>query len=291
MPESNNQGESMPFTRRHLVTAASASVLVALLPGCAQTPKPREGFTPTVGQAGKDVIWVPTPDSVVQRMLDMAEVKRGERVVDLGSGDGKIAIAAAKRGARAKGIEYNPDMVAVSQQNARAQGVNVEFVQGDIFQSDFTEADVITLYLLPTLNERLRPILLRMKPGTRVTSHQFTMGPWQPDRTDNVDGRDAHLWIVPANVEGAWTVRIAGEQPFQLQLQQQFQRLEGRAMTGGNQVALQMGQLRGPTVRFELPGTGGTRRFEATAGHTGPMNGTVTSANGERKTFTATRGA
>ncbi|HYF19615.1 MAG TPA: class I SAM-dependent methyltransferase, partial [Ramlibacter sp.] len=184
---------------------AAALLLLPLVGACAQTPE-KEEFKPSVGQAGKDVIWVPTPDAVVDRMLELAQVRAGERVVDLGSGDGKIAIAAAKRGAIARGIEYNPDMVQLSRRNARAAGVNVDFQQGDIFVSNFTDADVITLYLLPSLNEKLRPILLNMKPGTRVTSHQFTMGDWKPDRTDDVSGRDAHLWIVPAKVAGKWTV-------------------------------------------------------------------------------------
>jgi len=156
--------------RRHFLASASISLLAPFLPGCAQSQ--REEYKPVVGQAGKDVIWVPTPDAVVQRMLDMAELKPGEKVVDLGSGDGKIAIAAARRGAIARGIEYNPDMVAVSRRNAQAAGVQVDFQQGDIFQADFRDADIVTLYLLPSLNERLQPILLEMKPGTRVTSHQ-----------------------------------------------------------------------------------------------------------------------
>lgn len=277
-------------TRRQLLTATSAPLLLALLSGCAQSP-PRQEYKPVVGQAGKDVIWVPTPEPVAQRMLDMAQVKRGERVVDLGSGDGTIAIAAAKRGARARGIEYNPDMVALSQRNARAQGVDVDFQQGDIFVTDFRDADVVTLFLLPTLNERLRPILLDMKPGTRVTSHQFLMGDWKPDRTDIVMSRDVHLWIVPAKVGGPWTVRMAGEPPFQLELRQQFQEMEGHAMLRGSRVPLEQPRLRGRAIQFNVAAGGaGTMRFEGVVDHDGPMQGSVSLAAGERRAFTATRG-
>jgi len=276
-----------PF-RRHFAALFAASALLSLLAGCAQTAK--EDYKPVVGQAGKDVIWVPTPDEVVERMLDMAEVKRGERVVDLGSGDGKIAIAAAKRGARARGIEYNPDMVALSRRNAKAAGVEVDFEQGDIFKADFSEADVVTLYLLPTLNERLRPILLNMKPGTRVTSHQFTMGDWEPDRTDELASRRAHLWIVPAKVQGAWAIRIQDEPPLQVHLRQDYQKLSGHATMGGNRVNLESPRLRGAAISFGVPARAGApMRFEGTADNGGRMTGTVVLANGQRKPFTGTR--
>lgn len=275
--------------RRHFLASASISLLAPFLPGCAQSQ--REEYKPVVGQAGKDVIWVPTPDAVVQRMLDMAELKPGEKVVDLGSGDGKIAIAAARRGAIARGIEYNPDMVAVSRRNAQAAGVKVDFQQGDIFQADFRDADIVTLYLLPSLNERLQPILLEMKPGTRVTSHQFGMGSWVPDRTDDVSGREAHLWIVPAKVGGTWNVRVADEPPVLVQLRQSYQVLEGQATVGGKQVPVELPRVRGTSVRFDVPGAaGGTRRFEGTADAAGRMTGTaVAVAGGQPRPFTATR--
>jgi SAM-dependent methyltransferase len=279
----------MHIARRHFTIATSASLL---LPGWAAQAQTKPEFQPKVGQAGKDVIWVPTPDALVERMLDMAEVKPGDKVVDLGSGDGKIAIAAAKRGAKARGIEYNPDMVAVSQRAAQAAGVKVDFEQGDIFQADFRDADVVTLYLLPTLNEKLRPILLEMKPGTRVTSHQFTMGGWQPDRTDEVENRDAHLWIVPAKVAGNWTVRAGEDAPLLMQLQQRYQNVEGVAVVGDTRVPLEQPRLRGGSIRFDLPSAAsGPLRFEGTAGHDGRMAGTVgpASGNGPRKPFTATR--
>jgi SAM-dependent methyltransferase len=279
----------MPPTRRHLIAATSASLLLPLLSSCAQ-PRPREDYSPIVGQDGKDAMWVPTPDAVVERMLDMAEVKRGDRVVDLGSGDGKIVIAAARRGARARGIEYNANLVALSRRNAREAGVQADFVQGDIFQSDFSDADVVTLYLMPEMNERLLPTLLDMKPGTRVASHQFGIGHWPPDRTDEVAGRFAHLWIVPAKVGGTWTARVDGEPPLQVELRQQFQKLEGDALIAGERFELALPRLRGPAIRFDVRGgPAGTMRFEGTADNGGRINGTVLMAAAPPKPFTATR--
>jgi SAM-dependent methyltransferase len=266
-----------------------ATAIPLLLAACAQPRQPREDFKPVVGQDGKDVIWVPTPDAVVQRMLDMAEVRAGDRVVDLGSGDGKIAIAAARRGAIARGIEYNADMVALSRRLAREQGVQVGFTQGDIFASDFHDADVVTLYLLPNLNQRLRPILLNMRPGTRVTSHQFGMGDWEPDRTDEIGNRRAHLWIVPAKVAGHWILQLEGEPPIPLQLQQQYQQFWGSATVAGQRVPVDAPRIRGGTIRFELRGAGGPMRLEGTADSHGYMTGTAALPGGATRRFTAVR--
>lgn len=259
--------------RSHVLScrpALLALVSLALLALPAQAEQPGQGagkgeYQPSVGQAGKDVVWVPTPDEVVQKMLDMAEVKPGERVVDLGSGDGKIAIAAAQRGARARGIEYNPDLVALSRRNAQKAGVKVDFEQGDIFKSDFRNADVVTLYLLPSLNEKLRPILLDMKPGTRVTSHQFRMGDWEPDETVTVGNRDAHLWIVPARLQGRWELRMNGDDApsMELTLDQQNQMLSGRARWDGRNFTLADARVRGRQVQFTLTDeAGAAHRFE-----------------------------
>ena len=276
----------MPLSRRETVL----SLLLAPLGALADDEADSKPYKPTVGQTGKDVVWVPTPDALVERMLDMAEVKAGVSVVDLGSGDGKIAIAAAKRGAKARGIEFNPDMVALSRRNAREANVDVEFVQGDIFKSDFSDADVVTMYLLPELNERLMPTLLRMKPGTRVTTHAFLMGDWQPDRTESVQARQAHLWIVPARVEGSWSVRTEGEPPLGLSLRQQYQKLNGFATQGGQRLTLQEPSLRGADVRFGVAdAAGGARRFEGAVGAHGRMGGSVLLADGQRKTFAAVR--
>ena len=187
-----------------LLVRSIAVLLFALaLPAAAQ-------FQPQVGQAGKDVIWVPTPDDVVERMLTMAQVTPQDYVWDLGAGDGKIAIAAAKKfGARATGIEYNPDMVKHANANAQAAGVagtgkgQATIRHGDIFATDFSQASVITLYLLPALNLKLRPKLLKMKQGTRIVSHDFDMGDWKPDVTLKVGTRMVHFWTVPDRARAA----------------------------------------------------------------------------------------
>jgi SAM-dependent methyltransferase len=255
-----------------------------------------ESFEPKSGQAGKDVIWVPTPQEIVEAMLDMAQVKAGDKLVDLGSGDGRIAIAAAQRGAQSMGIEYNPDMVALSQRNAARAGVkNVRFIQGDIFQSDFSDADVVTMYLLPTLNERLRPKVLDMKPGTRVASHQFAMGSWKPDAKRTVAGHEALFWVVPAKVGGMWQVSSpvtdAGGD-LQLQLKQNFQELEAQARWGSTAAAVRDVKLTGDRIRFTVDdGRGAVHRFAGTAGNDGRMRGTVTDGNGRQRPFTASRTA
>jgi SAM-dependent methyltransferase len=276
--------------RRDTLLALLAAPWAAPLPAWAQKTADDKPYEPTVGQPGKDVVWVPTPDALVERMLDMTEVTPQDTVVDLGSGDGKIAIAAAKRGARSRGIEYNGDLVKLSRQRAAEQGVKVDFVQGDIFKIDFSRATVVTMYLLPQLNERLRPIIMRMKPGTRVASHQFRMGDWEPDRTDTVEGRSAHLWIVPARVAGRWTVRAQGEPATRLQLTQRFQKIEGRAtLEGADAQPLQDGALRGGEVRFALNGAAGDKRqFEGVAAG-GRISGTMVLPDGQRKPFTAVR--
>src|SRR5712664_2715648 len=190
-------------------------------------------FEPQVGQAGKDVIWVPTPDEVVDRMLTMAQVGPNDSHMDLGSGDGKIVIAAAKRGAKALGIEYNPDMVKVAQDNAQKAGVvdKASFRKADIFQTDFSQATVITLYLLPALNMKLRPSILSMRPGTRVVSHSFNMEDWEADEISTLDGRRAYFRIVPANVMGTWNLEL-NNQRMEMALEQTFQKIGGSVSLG-----------------------------------------------------------
>lgn len=208
-------------------------------------------FAPTVGQSGKDVIWVPTPQALVDRMLDMAQLTPQDTLVDLGSGDGRTVITAAKRGAKARGIEYNPDMVALSRSAALREGVadRAAFEQADIFESDFSGATVVTLFLLPALNLRLRPTLLDMKPGTRVVSNSFTMGDWEPDETGEAQGCasycTAYKWTVPAKVEGRWKTRDG-----ELELTQQYQYVEGTLRRGDTSLPLTDGKLDGTKLRF-----------------------------------------
>lgn len=233
----------------------SAAALLALSTlAAAQIPySQKEGdaqYSPEVGQSGKDVIWVPTPAALATAMLRAAQVKTSDIVYDLGSGDGRIAIAAAKEfGATGYGIEFNPAMVALARRNAQRAGVGgkVSFVQGDIFKTDFSKATVVTMYLLPSLNLRLRDTILAMRPGTRVVSHAFDMGDWAADQTIEADSRTAYLWIVPANVGGRWTItRGARTEP--LVLAQSYQMLSGTV--GGR--SLRGGRVRGGEVTLHL---------------------------------------
>ena len=238
-----------------LIIAATAALLVLASPADGQTRAQCErDYKPQVGQSGKDVVWVPTPDELVNRMLTMAKVTPKDYVIDLGAGDGKIAIAAGKKfGATALGIEYNPDMAKLAQCYVQAEGVadRVKIVQGDIFKEDFSKATVVTMYLLPELNLRLRPTLLAMKPGTRVTSHQFSMGDWEADETAEIEHRTAYLWIVPAQVEGSWTFREeGGKTAFSAAMTQKFQRVSGEAGMGGKMNPLVGASLRGEEIRF-----------------------------------------
>jgi len=212
-------------------------------------------FKPYVGQPGKDVVWVPTEDALVQKMLDLAKVTSKDFVIDLGSGDGRTVIAAAKRGATAEGIEYNPDMVELSKRNAIEAGVTnrASFIHGDIFDTDFSNATVITMFLLPQLNLRLRPKLLDMKPGTRLVSNSFTMEDWKPDETASLESNcatwcTAYLWIVPAKVEGKWRLKDG-----ELTLHQQFQEVTGTLAVKGtaNPIA---GKLKGDEISFNAGG-------------------------------------
>jgi hypothetical protein len=223
-------------------------------------------FQPQVGQSGKDVIWVPTPDDVVDRMLTMAQVTPQDFVMDLGAGDGKIAIAAAKKfGARAVGIEYNPDMVKHANNNAQAAGVagngqgKALIRQADIFQTDFTPATVITLYLLPALNMKLRPQILAMRPGTRIASHSFSMEDWEADEISTVDGRRAYFWMVPASVMGNWTLEVNNQRQ-DLTLEQTFQKINGTVALPPINAGLRDARLRGPFIQFAYVDQSGLRR-------------------------------
>jgi SAM-dependent methyltransferase len=210
-----------------------------------------QDYKPIVGQHGKDVIWVPTPDSLIEAMLDLAKVTPSDYVIDLGSGDGRIVLAAARRGAKAVGFEYNPDMVALSRRNAEQAGLSdkATFVNADLFESDFSKATVITMYLLPQLNLKLRPTILGLKPGIRVVSHAFTMGEWEADQTVEKEGRVAYLWIVPASVDGKWLCKLQTGAA-ELNFTQQFQAVQGTMKVSGKDFTLVDVKLEGNRIGF-----------------------------------------
>jgi SAM-dependent methyltransferase len=212
--------------------------------------QPATDFQPQVGQDGKDVIWVPTPQALVDKMLDMAKVTPRDYVIDLGSGDGRTVITAAKRGAKALGIEYNPDMVELSKRNAAKEGVSdkASFIKADLFETDFSQAQVITMFLLSSINLKLRPKILDLKPGTRIVSNTFDMADWKPDENATLPGCNswctAHLWIVPAKVDGTWT-SPQGELIFK----QTFQTVSG-TLKSANAVIPFEGKLNGDQLSF-----------------------------------------
>lgn len=255
-----------PSLPRALAVSCLAAIFAAqvTLPAALAQPAPKD-FKPEVGQAGKDVIWVPTAQALVDKMLDMAKVTPDDFVVDLGSGDGRTVITAAKRGATAMGVEFNPDMVELSKLNAEKEGVTgkATFVQDDIFQTDFSKATVVTMFLLSTLNVKLRPTILKMKPGTRVVSNSFDMGDWTPDETVTISENctshcRAHFWLVPAKVDGAWKV---GEGD--LSLKQEYQMLSGTLKNGNVSAIVINGKMAGDQITF----TAGNTQY------TGKVNG------------------
>jgi hypothetical protein len=273
-----------------LALVALSFALTVSVPAAAQPAASTKDFTPSVGQEGKDVIWVPTPQSLVDRMLQMADTKSTDFVIDLGAGDGRTVITAAKKfGARALGIEYNPDMVELAKHNAEKEGVagRAQFIRADIFQTDFTQATVLTLYLLPSLNVKLRPTILNMKPGTRVVSHAFTMDDWQPDQVESSEGRTAYMWIVPAKAGGTWRVEVAGGPRYEATFIQQYQNIAGSAKVDGKPVQFSNGKLRGDTVSFRIEDAGTPRDFTGRVSGE-RMEGTLKTASGETK-WIATR--
>lgn len=214
-----------------------------------------ELYQPNVGQEGKHVIWVPTPDALVQAMLDIAKIQPDDILYDLGSGDGKIVIAAAQRyGIKAVGIEYNPDLVSLARRNALRAGVGDRaiFIHGDIFKEDFSKASTLALYLLPDLNLKLKPTILAMPPGTRVVSNAFDMGDWPADAVIDLDGgQRAYFWLVPARVQGRWQLDdSAGTTLAELELKQDYQLLSGSIVLGGERFSIVSGRLEGATITF-----------------------------------------
>ena len=208
-----------------------------------------------------DVVYVPTPKETVDRMLALAEVGRSDFVIDLGSGDGRIAIAAGKLGARALGVDLDAARIRDAEANARAAGVTdrVTFRQQNLFDTDLSQATVLTMYLLPSLNLKLRPRILALRPGTRVVSHDFSMGDWQADVRETTNW-SIHYWIVPAQVAGTWQLRH-GDRRFTVTIEQTFQEIRGSAVTEGRQVALQNARLRGGEIEFTLDVAGRAATF------------------------------
>ena len=257
--------------------AAALSILLAAALAHAQ---PAKEFQPEVGQAGKDVVWVPTPQALVDKMLDMAKVTPKDYVIDLGSGDGRTVITAAKRGSKALGIEYNPEMVELSKRNAAKEGVSdkASFMKADLFETDFSQAQVITMFLLPSINIKLRPKILNLKPGTRIVSNTFDMEDWKPDEDATVENCTnwctAHLWIVPAKVEGTWKTGQGD-----LTIKQSFQNITG-TLKNGSAVTPINGKLHGSQITF----TSGSTQY------TGNVNGNSIDGTAGGAKWTATRG-
>jgi len=210
-------------------------------------------YQPFIGQSGKDVVWVPSPDQLIDKMLKTAKVTEKDIVFDLGAGDGKIAIAAALNyGAKSTGIEFNPEMAALAQRNVERAGLKdkVRIINGDIFVEDFSSATVVTLYLLPELNLKLKPILQKMKPGTRVVSNSFTMGEWEADEVIESDRGRGYFWIIPAIMNGEWNLQLAGKTA-QLSINQRDQKFTGTLKLGGETFQVINGLLRAGDFTFE----------------------------------------
>jgi precorrin-6B methylase 2 len=265
------------FRQLSCLSALTLSVVLFCTSAFAQTGQ-KPPYEPQVGQSGKDVVWVPTPQALVEKMLDMAKVTPQDYVIDLGSGDGRTVITAAKRGATALGVEYNPDMVALSEFNAKEAGVTgkASFIRGDIFEYDFSKANVVTMFLLPSINMKLRPKLLDMRPGTRIVTNSFTMEDWEADESQTVNDDctswcTAHLWIVPAKVEGTWQLP-QGE----LMIDQEFQNFTGTL----GPTAISGGKVNGAAIEFNVAGEK----------YTGTVEGnTIKGTSGNGRSWTAAR--
>jgi len=234
----------------------------------------------------KDVPYVPTPQPVVDRMLEMADVKKDDIVYDLGCGDGRMVVTAAKKyGAKGVGVDIDPQRIKESNDNAKSAGVTdkVKFEIKDLFTMEFKDANVLAMYLLPAVNLKLRPkILDGMKPGSRIVSHSFNMDDWKPDGQDEVDSSTIYFWVVPAKVEGTWQAMLkpdgGQEQQATLNLKQNFQEVTGTASVGGKDLELTDGKLNGQTLTFTLSGQK----------HTAKVDGSKMTAGDDKKgTLTA----
>lgn len=264
--------------RALLVVLCSWGVLAFANPAASDKP-----YVPVRGQMGKDVIWIPTPKGLIDKMLAAARVTSSDRVYDLGAGDGIIAITAAREfGAQAVGIEYNPRMADYARRMVQEAGVadKVRIITGDIFKEDFSSATVLTLYLLPELNMQLRPTILRMKPGTRVVSHAFSMGDWEPDETLNHETARGFLWVVPASVEGEWMLSGMEGGPLRISLRQVLQKIGGSLTRGSSSQPLLGARLRGDELFFQFVTP--DRQVHSFSGQVsgGQISGTISSSEG-----------
>ncbi|MFN0301739.1 MAG: SAM-dependent methyltransferase [Burkholderiales bacterium] len=254
--------------------AFAAAVVVS---GCMQSDSKPPAYEPEMGQLGKDSVWAPTPDRLIERMLQMADTRPNDVVVDLGSGDGRIPVIAAKQfGARGIGVEFDAELVAYSIRLAERMGVakRVTFFRQDFFETDLSDASVVAMYIGPEVTMKLRPKLLALKPGTRVVTHQFTMGDWEPDEMARVENAPGYLWVVPARVEGRWRLQFA-DQHYAMELKQQYQMLSGSASSGGKSSPLLAARVRGESIRFSIIDVNGdSRAFTGTIG-VATMQGTT----------------
>jgi precorrin-6B methylase 2 len=239
---------------RPLIVCLLSMIILNLF---SQEKKQNSNSQPTEGQDGKNVPWITTPQVLVDKMLKLAKITPNDFLIDLGSGDGRLVITAAKLGTRGLGIEYNPELVKLSKKNAEKEGVSglTQFIQADIFESDFSKATVITMFLLPEINMKLRPKLLNLKPGTRIVTNTFTMQEWQYDEVATTGDEKnrwntGYLWIVPAKVDGKWTFNSGGEIIFI----QEFQMLTGSMITRGKKLTISEGRLRGNEITFTTDG-------------------------------------
>lgn len=239
-------GKEAAMARKALLSSAAAPLLLTFMAGSA------------VAQTDPrlDVPFVPTREEVVQGMLEMGQVEEGDLLYDLGSGDGRIVITAAKeRGVKGVGVDLDPQRIREARANAKREGVEdqVEFIQGNLFNTDFSKATVVTMYLLPDVNLRLRPrILNELKPGTRVVSHAFDMNEWEPDEKARIEGSYIYMWIVPAKVAGAWEWETDDGNRYQVELDQQFQEVSGKAWVDGRPAQLTKAELRGDRLQLTI---------------------------------------
>lgn len=280
----------------HLRTIPPRSLRLAalLLSGLASMAMAQVGpapAAPQIGQVSKDSVWVPTPDRMIRRMLQLADVTPQDVVMDLGSGDGRIPIHAAKHfGARAIGVELEENLVRLSVESAKAQGVShlVRFIRQDLYEADLSQATVFALYISPGVMEKLKPRLLALRPGTRVVSHHFTLGDWEPDEVIRTEGRTGYLWVVPADARGSWSVDVPGN-ALRIRIEQAHQALTIRGERMGKAVNVIGARLRGTEIRFTaFDADGGARRFigEIEAGR---MHGVSEAQEGRPLRWSASR--